>query len=124
MKKIVLLGLFAIVVMHGYLAPVSGANYTHGPKLVLTFYWLPGDPFGKRVRLFLHELKKRHGGLIVVRDLDATTEANKSKQYGYGFSSHGLIVEDHDRKVVFKQADHGVRIPDINEFVDGYLKKH
>jgi len=72
----------------------------------------------------VRELGKKHKGHLVVKDEDATNDTNQPKQAGYGFQSHGLIIQDHDGNVVFKQADHGVKMAEVTAFVENELKNH
>ncbi len=72
----------------------------------------------------MRELGKKHKGHLVVVDEDATNEVNQPKQEGYGFQSHGLIIQNQAGEVVFKQADHGVKIDEVTAFVEKELAKH
>jgi len=60
---------------------------------------------------------------LQVHDADATTDENRPKQAELGFKSHGLVIVDDEGKVVFKQADHSVKVDEVTAFVADYLDK-
>ena len=72
----------------------------------------------------MRELGKKYSEeQLQVKDDDATTEEHRPKQAELGFQSHGLAIVDHQGEVVFKQADHNVKMDEATAFIADYLKK-
>lgn len=71
----------------------------------------------------MSELGETHQDKVTVEHYDATIEPHKNKQQGYGFQSHGLLIQNKTGDIVFKQADHAVNENEVKAFVETYLKK-
>ncbi|HEX4438464.1 MAG TPA: hypothetical protein VH854_00245, partial [Thermoanaerobaculia bacterium] len=56
-------------------------------------------------------------------NLDATTPENAKIVQSLGFENHGLVIRDPDGKVLWKQADHGVKVDDVRKALDTLLAK-
>ena len=67
-------------------------------------------------------LDKDYQGKVHGQNLDATTEENEKICKELGFSSHGLVIRSADGKVLWKQADHKVKMDDVRKELDELLK--
>jgi len=66
---------------------------------------------------------KEFAGKVHGKNVDATTpEATKAIKE-LGFKSHGLVIRSPDGKVLWKQADHLVKVEDARTAIQGFLKK-
>ena len=68
-------------------------------------------------------LEQEYKGKVRAENLDATTPENARIVKSLGFDNHGLVIRSADGKVLWKQADHGVRIEDVRKALDGMLHK-
>ncbi len=68
-------------------------------------------------------LEKEYKGAVVGQNLDATTPENEKIVKAFGFESHGLVIRSSDGKVLWKQADHDVKIEDVHRELDRLLKE-
>jgi hypothetical protein len=58
-------------------------------------------------------LEKEFPGQVKTRNVDSTTEEGVKAADELGFNTHGIVIRDASGKVLFKQADHSVRIEDV-----------
>ena len=68
-------------------------------------------------------LEQEYKGKVVAENLDATTPENAKIVQSLGFENHGLVIRDASGKVLWKQADHGVKIEDTRKALDRLLGK-
>ena len=68
-------------------------------------------------------LDKEYDGKVHGQNLDATTEENEKICKELGFSSHGLVIRSADGKVLWKQADHKVKMDEARKELDTLVKK-
>jgi hypothetical protein len=68
-------------------------------------------------------LEQEFPGKVKAHNVDATTPESKKIVQDVGFKSHGLVIRSSDGKVLWKQADHDVRIDDVRQAVADLLKK-
>ena len=68
-------------------------------------------------------LESEYKGRVRGQNLDATTPENKKIVQSLGFENHGLVIRDANGKVLWKQADHGVKIEDTRKALDRLLGK-
>lgn len=68
-------------------------------------------------------LEQQYKGKVVAENLDATTPENAKIVQSLGFENHGLVIRDPDGKVLWKEADHGVKIEDVRKALDGLVAK-
>jgi len=62
-------------------------------------------------------------GKVRAKNVDATTpEAVKDIQ-SLGFHNHGLVIRSANGKVLWKQADHTVKIDEVRAEIEQLLKK-
>ena len=62
-------------------------------------------------------------GKVRAKNVDATTpEAVKAIQ-SFGFHNHGLVIRSANGKVLWKQADHTVKIDEVRAEIEQLLKK-
>jgi hypothetical protein len=67
-------------------------------------------------------LDKEYPGKVHGQNLDATTEENEKICKELGFSSHGLVIRSAEGKVLWKQADHKVKMDEVRKELDELLK--
>lgn len=60
-------------------------------------------------------LEKEFPGRVVARNVDATTPESQAVIQSLGFQTHGLVIRSADGKVLWKQADHSVRMDDVRK---------
>ena len=68
-------------------------------------------------------LEQEYKGKVTAENLDATTPENAKIVQALGFENHGLVIRDADGKVLWKQADHGVKIDDVRKALDKLIAK-
>jgi hypothetical protein len=61
-------------------------------------------------------------GRVVGKNEDATTDANKKIVSALGFESHGLVIRSARGDVLWKQADHDVKMDDVRAALRNLLK--
>ena len=66
-------------------------------------------------------LEQEYKGRVRGQNLDATTEENQKIVKSLGFESHGLVIRSSDGKVLWKQADHSVKMEDVRRELDRLL---
>ena len=67
-------------------------------------------------------LEKEFPGKVVARNVDATIPAAKKEIKELGFENHGLVIRSAKGDVLFKQADHKVRMDDVRKELTTLLK--
>ena len=60
-------------------------------------------------------LESEFSGKVRARNVDCTSDEGVKAIQELGFSSHGIVIRDHDGKVLFKEADHSVKIEDVRQ---------
>ena len=68
-------------------------------------------------------LEQEYKGKVVAENLDATTPENAKLVKSLGFDNHGLVIRDATGKVLWKEADHGVKVEDARKALDRLLAK-
>lgn len=68
-------------------------------------------------------LEQEYKGKVRGQNLDATTPENERIVKALGFESHGLVIRSADGKVLWKQADHGVKIEDLRAELARLMKR-
>lgn len=68
-------------------------------------------------------LEQEYKGKVRGQNLDATTPENEKIVKALGFESHGLVIRSADGRVLWKQADHGVKMEDVRAELELLLKK-
>ena len=68
-------------------------------------------------------LEHEYAGKVVGENLDATTARNEKIVQELGFESHGIVIRSADGKVLWKEADHTVKMDDVRQELDRLLKK-
>jgi len=58
-------------------------------------------------------LESEFPGKVKARNVDCTSDEGVKAVQELGFGSHGLVIRDHAGKVLYKEADHGVKIEDV-----------
>jgi len=67
-------------------------------------------------------LEQEFAGRVKAHNVDATTSEARKAIQAAGFRSHGLVIRAPDGKVLWKQADHTVRIDDVRSALRDRLK--
>jgi hypothetical protein len=67
-------------------------------------------------------LEREYKGRVRGQNLDATTVENKAVVKALGFQTHGLVIRSSDGKVLWKQADHEVKMDEVRAELDRLLK--
>jgi len=67
-------------------------------------------------------LELEYKGRVRGQNLDATTPVNERIVKSLGFESHGLVIRSSDGKVLWKQADHDVKMEDVRRELAVLLK--
>ena len=70
----------------------------------------------------MSELEKSFAGKVACSNEDATTPANAQINKDLGFRSHGLVIYAADGTVLWKQADHSVKVEEAKAFLEKYLQ--
>jgi hypothetical protein len=68
-------------------------------------------------------LEQEYNGRVRSQNLDATTPENERIVRELGFSSHGLVIRSPEGKVLWKQADHGVKMEEVRGEIARLLKE-
>jgi hypothetical protein len=68
-------------------------------------------------------LDNEYKGKVHGENLDATTPENAKIVKSLGFENHGLVIRAPDGKVLWKQADHGVKMDDVRKALDKLVPK-
>ena len=68
-------------------------------------------------------LEREYAGKVRGENLDATTPKNEKIVQELGFESHGLVIRSADGKVLWKEADHTVKMEHVRQELDQILKK-
>ena len=56
---------------------------------------------------------KEFAGRVVGKNVDATTPASQKIVRELGFQTHGLVIRSAQGSVLWKQADHDVKIDEV-----------
>jgi hypothetical protein len=67
-------------------------------------------------------LEKEYPGKVKAQNVDATTPEAKKVIKEMGFDNHGLVIRSSDGKVLWKQADHTVKMEDVRAKINELLK--
>jgi hypothetical protein len=67
-------------------------------------------------------LEKEFDGRVKGQNVDATTPEAKKVVKDLGFQTHGLVIRSGDGKVLWKQADHEVKMDDVHKALKDLLK--
>jgi hypothetical protein len=62
-------------------------------------------------------------GKVKAQNVDATTPESVAAMKGLGFNNHGLVIRSSKGKVLWKEADHTVKMEDVRAAIQDLLKK-
>ncbi len=62
-------------------------------------------------------------GKVKALNVDATTQESVEAMKGLGFKNHGLVIRSSKGKVLWKEADHTVKMEDVRAAIEDILKK-
>jgi hypothetical protein len=68
-----------------------------------------------RLKPAVSGLEKEFPGRVTARNTDATTPEAREDIRRLGFKSHGLVIRSANGTVLWKQADHTVRIESVKK---------
>ena len=68
-----------------------------------------------RVKPAVSGLKNEFPGKVTPHNIDATLPEARESIKALGFKSHGLVIRATDGTVLWKQADHTVRMESVRE---------
>ena len=68
-------------------------------------------------------LEREYAGKVRGENLDATTPENTKIVQELGFESHGIVIRSAGGKVLWKEADHMVKMEHVRQQLDRLLKK-
>lgn len=68
-------------------------------------------------------LEQEYKGKVRGQNLDATTPENLKVVKDLGFENHGLVIRSSEGKVLWRQADHDVKMEDVRREIDALLKR-
>ncbi|HEY2747399.1 MAG TPA: hypothetical protein VGL86_22405 [Polyangia bacterium] len=116
------LGLALALVFVG-LTGVVWARARANRPLHVDYYYIPYCMSCARVRHGLDGFKERFGARVEVRTVDCFSDEGKAAAQKYGFVTHGIVVADRDRQMIFEEKDHGVSADDVRVIVERELAK-
>ena len=76
----------------------------------------------QRIKPAVSGLEKEYSGKVKGENVDATTPEAKKVIKEMGFDNHGLVIRSSDGKVLWKQADHAVKMEDVRAKLNELLK--
>jgi hypothetical protein len=62
-------------------------------------------------------------GKVKAQNVDATTPESAAAIKSLGFKNHGLVIRSSTGKVLWKQADHTVKVEEVRAAIQDLLKK-
>jgi hypothetical protein len=68
-------------------------------------------------------LETEFPGKVKAQNVDATTPESVEGMKGLGFKNHGLVIRSSKGKVLWKEADHTVKMEDVRAAIQDLLKK-
>jgi hypothetical protein len=108
------------------LLALAGAGWAraraHRP-LHVDYYYIPYCMSCARVLKGLAPFPGEFGARVAVRTVDCFSDEGKAAARKYGFVTHGIVVEDADRRLLFEEKDHGVSADDVRVVVERELAK-
>lgn len=70
----------------------------------------------------MSDLEKQFPGKVKTENLSAREESSQKVIKEAGFQTHGLLIRDAKGDVVFKQADHHVKMKEVRAEIRKLLK--
>jgi hypothetical protein len=74
------------------------------------------------VKVAVSDLEKEFPGEVKAVNLNARDEASQKVIKDAGFKTHGLIIRDANGEIVWKQADHTVKMKGVRKEIRKLLK--
>jgi hypothetical protein len=113
MKRTVAAALIAVLALTGIL----WVRARSGPKLHVDYYYIPYCLSCAKVKNALATFHREFGPRVAVRTIDCFSKEGVAAASKYGFVTHGIVVEDRDRELLFQEKDHGVSAEDVRVVV-------
>jgi hypothetical protein len=66
--------------------------------------------------------EQEFSGKVKARNVDATTPESVRAIQSLGFKNHGLVIRSARGKVLWKQADHTVKVEEVRAAIQDLLK--
>ena len=98
-------------------AGIVWANAPAKPRLHVDYYYIPHCLACARVLHSLDGFADQFGSQVEVRTIDCFSREGVIAANKYGFVTHGIVVEDVDRQLLFEEKDHGVSAEDVRAVV-------
>jgi hypothetical protein len=67
--------------------------------------------------------EKEFPGKVKAQNLDATAPESVAAIKSLGFKNHGLVIRSSKGEVLWKQADHTVKVDEVRAAIQELLKK-
>ncbi len=109
-----------IVAVALLLSAVAGGAWAYSqtrPRLHVDYYYIPHCVACARVLHSLESFGGEFGARVEVRTVDCFSPEGVAAAAKYGFVTHGIVVEDADRQLLFEEKDHGVSAEDVRVIV-------
>lgn len=81
--------------------------------LQVDYYYIPHCMSCGRVLTGLEGIPERFGPRVKLRTVDCFSDEGKAAAAKYGFVTHGLVINDSKRGLIFQEKDHGVNAADV-----------
>jgi hypothetical protein len=113
MKTLFRLGAMLALVALG-MAGGRAARHVNTPStLQVDYYYIPHCMSCARVLKGLDGVPERFGPRVHMRTVDCFSAEGKAAAATYGFVTHGLVIRDSRRGLIFQEKDHGVNPDDV-----------
>ena len=113
----------ALALVFVALTGVVWARARANRPLHVDYYYIPYCMSCARVKKGLEPFKQEFGARVEVRTIDCFSDEGKAAAKKYGFVTHGIVVEDRNRQLVFEEKDHGISADDVRVIVERELEK-
>jgi hypothetical protein len=92
-------------------------------RVHVDYYYIPHCLACARVLHSLERFGDQFGPQVEVRTIDCFSQEGVAAAGKYGFVTHGIVVEDADRQLLFEEKDHGVSADDVRVVVSEALAR-
>jgi hypothetical protein len=118
-KRLIVVRALVVLALTG----VVWARARTGPRMYVDYYYIPYCMSCSRVLEKLDGFKAEFGSRVELRTIDCFSTEGVAAAQKYGFVTHGIVVENRDRQLVFEEKDHGVSADDVRVIVERELAK-
>jgi hypothetical protein len=106
------------------LAAIVGTSWMHARAqrpIHVDYYYIPYCMSCARVLHSLDALSRELGDRVEVHTADCFSDEGRAAAKKYGFVTHGIVVSEPRRGLIFQQKDHGVSGDDVRVVVRNEL---